>query len=94
MIVSFRHKGLARFWRANDAGGIPWEMAKRVRVRLEALHRAEAVNDLRLPGFKLHPLQRDQAGRWSIWVNGPWRITFAFDEQRGEASHVDFEQYH
>jgi toxin HigB-1 len=94
MIVSFRHKGLERFWRLGNAGGIPWELAKRVKVRLDALYAAELVADLRVPSFKLHQLHRDQAGRWAIWVNGPWRITFAFDEQRGEASGVDLEQYH
>jgi toxin HigB-1 len=63
MIASFRHKGLDRFWRRGDAGGIPWEIAKRVKIRLDALHMAELMADLRLPSFKLHPLRRDQAGR-------------------------------
>ena len=94
MIVSFRHKGLDRFWRKNVAGGLPWKMLKRIQVRLDALHRAEVLTDLRLPGFDLHPLHGAQEGRWAIKVNGPWRITFAFDEVKREANNVDFEQYH
>jgi toxin HigB-1 len=94
VIVSFRSKALARFWRNNDARGLPWELLKRLQLRLEVLHRAVVITDLRLPGFDLHPLHKDQAGRWAIKVNGPWRVTFAFDESRGEASDVDFEQYH
>ena len=94
MIVSFRSKPLARFWQKADAGGLPWEMLKRIRLRLEVLHRAEALKDLRLPGYDLHPLHGKQEGRWAIKVNGPCRVTFAFDEARGEASNVDFEQYH
>jgi proteic killer suppression protein len=46
-----------------------------------------------LPGFRLHPLQGDQAGRWAIDVSGPWRITFEWSED-GDAHRVDLEQYH
>ena len=94
MIVSFRSKRLERFWGRGDARGIRWDLVERVRMRLDALNAAERVSELQLPSFKLHRLHGDQAGRWAIWVNGPWRITFAFDEQRGEASDVDLEQYH
>jgi proteic killer suppression protein len=31
-------------------------------------------------------------GRWSIWVNGNWRLTFAFEE--GDAHLIDYEDYH
>jgi plasmid maintenance system killer protein len=41
-------------------------------------------------GFRLHCLE--QSRRYSIDVNGPWRITFAWKD--GVASQVDFEQPH
>jgi plasmid maintenance system killer protein len=31
-------------------------------------------------------------GRWSIWVNGNWRITFEFRD--GNAYVLDYENYH
>jgi len=31
-------------------------------------------------------------GRWSIWVNGNWRLTFAFRD--GHVFDLDFEDYH
>ncbi|MBK9426196.1 MAG: type II toxin-antitoxin system RelE/ParE family toxin [Gammaproteobacteria bacterium] len=52
--------------------------AKRLRMQLVALDTAASIDDLDIPGFKLHPLKGSDRGRWSIWVNGNWRITFEF----------------
>ena len=59
--------------------------------RLDALHNASAPSELDLPGFGLHSL-RGRGQRFAIWVNGPWRITFEW--QDGDAYRVDLEQYH
>jgi len=40
----------------------------------------------------LHPLKGSGKGRWSIWVNGNWRITFEFRD--GDAFVLDYEDYH
>jgi proteic killer suppression protein len=45
-----------------------------------------------IPGFRLHPLKGSMKGRWSISVNGNWRITFEFRE--GNAYVLDYEDYH
>jgi toxin HigB-1 len=45
-----------------------------------------------VPGFRLHPLKGKAKGRWSIWVNGNWRITFEFRD--GNAYILDYEDYH
>jgi proteic killer suppression protein len=45
-----------------------------------------------VPGFRLHPLKGAEKGRWSIWVNGNWRLTFAF--RGGHAYVLDYEDYH
>ena len=59
--------------------------------RLEALDQADLLRDLNLPGFGLH-LLHGKPQRYSISVNGPWRITFEWEE--GDAVRVGFEQYH
>jgi len=59
--------------------------------RLEAVDQAESLRDLNIPGFNLHPLQ-GVPKRYSIHVNGPWRITFEWEKR--DALRVDFEQYH
>jgi hypothetical protein len=43
---------------------------------------------MNIPGFGFHPL-RGKPQRYSVHVNGPWCITFEFDQ--GDAYRVDFE---
>ncbi len=92
MIKSFRHKGLKRYFESGSASGIQPNHAKRLRMQLVALDTAASIDDLDIPGFKLHPLKGSDKGRWSIWVNGNWRITFEFRD--GHAFVLDYEDYH
>lgn len=48
--------------------------------------------DMNVPGWKLHPLSGDLTGHHSVWVNGNWRLTFAFDG--ADAVLVDYQDYH
>ena len=92
MIQSFRHKGLKRFFESAAATGIQPHHAKRLRMLLTALDTAQRVDDMNVPGFRLHPLKGSERGRWSVWVNGNWRVTFEFRE--GHAYILDYEDYH
>jgi toxin HigB-1 len=58
---------------------------------LEVLDEAENLNDLSGPGFGTHPLHTTPT-RYAMAVNGPWRITFRFEN--GNVLLVDLEQYH
>jgi len=44
---------------------------------------------MNVPGWKLHQLS---GGRWSVWVNGNWRMTFQIEGQ--DAILVDYEDRH
>jgi proteic killer suppression protein len=59
---------------------------------LFALDNAATIDELDIPGFRLHKLQGDPAGLWSIGVNGNWRVTFRF--ANGETSGVNLIDYH
>ena len=61
-------------------------------MQLAALDTAQDIDDMDIPGFKLHPLKGKLKGRWSISVSGNWRITFEFRE--GNAYILDYEDYH
>ena len=92
MIKSIRHKGLRKFYDSGSKSGINASHAKRLRLQLAALDTAIEIKDLDIPGFRLHELSGKQKGRWSITVNGNWRLTFEFQE-----NHVyllDYEDYH
>ena len=92
MIKSFRHRGLSRFHETGSTSGIQASHGKRLRMQLAALDTAQAVEDMDIPGFRLHPLKGKLRGRWSITVNGNWRLTFEF--QDGNAYVLDYEDYH
>jgi toxin HigB-1 len=63
-----------------------------IRRKLDALHAATSLEDLRVPpGNRLERLRGDHAGRY-IRVNDQYRVTFRFD--RGHAWEVRCEDYH
>lgn len=92
MIKSFRHKGLRRLFETGNTAGVQADHAKRLRMQLAALDTAMTINDMDIAGFRLHPLKGPMHGRWSISVNGNWRITFEFRD--GNAYVLDYEDYH
>jgi len=92
MIKSIRHKGLNRFYTTGSAAGVQAAHAMRLRLQLAALDTARVIEDLNVPGFGLHPLKGKLKGRWSIWVNGSWRLTFEFKD--GHVHVLDYEDYH
>lgn len=92
MIKSFKHKGLKHFYETGSARGIQAKHEKRLRMQLAALDTAKEINDLNVPGYKLHPLKGDRKGIWAITVNGNWRLTFEFSD--GNAYVLDYEDYH
>lgn len=92
MIQSFKHKGLARFYETGSAAGIQAHHAKKLRMVLAALDTAQRIEDMDIPGFRLHPLKGVERGRWSVWINGNWRLTFEFRD--GHAYVLDYEDYH
>ncbi|MDS3861253.1 type II toxin-antitoxin system RelE/ParE family toxin [Thermosynechococcaceae cyanobacterium BACA0444] len=92
MIQSFRHKGLKKFYETGSTSGIQPTHAKRLRMQLTALDTATTIEDMNIPGFKLHRLKGAAKERWSIWVNGNWRITFEF--HGGHVYVLDYEDYH
>jgi proteic killer suppression protein len=61
-------------------------------LQLAALDTAQGINDMDLPGYQLHPLKGRMKHRWSIWVNGNWRLTFEFIA--GNIFVLDYEDYH
>lgn len=92
MIKSFRHKGLRRFFETGSTAGIQPKHAKRLRMQLSALDTAQIVEDMDVPGFRLRALKGTLQGRWSITVNGNWRLTFEYRD--GNAYILDYEDYH
>ena len=92
MIQAIRHKGLRRFFASGSLAGIQPAHANRLRMQLTALDTSQTIKDMDIPGFRLHALKGPERGRWSIAVNGNWRVTF--EVRDGHAYIIDYEDDH
>ena len=92
MIKSFKHKGLQSFFETGGIAGIQAAHKQKLRIRLAALDTATMIEDMDLPGFRLHPLKGKMKGLWAIDVSKNWRVTFKFRD--GDVYVVNYEDYH
>lgn len=92
MIKSFRHKGLQKFFETGSTAGIQAVHSQKLRMRLAALETATSLNDIDIPGFRLHPLKGEMQEFWAITVSKNWRLTFQFTD--GDVYFVNYEDYH
>ena len=92
MIKSFRHKGLQRFFEKGSKSGIQPQHEHRLRLMLSRLDDAMKAADMDAPGWKLHALKGEFKGQWAVWVDGNWRMTFAFEGNN--AILVNYQDYH
>ncbi len=92
-VVSFKHKGLRRFFERNESRGLPQDRIKKLRQIFMAIDSAETLDELdTMPGWRLHQLVGDRAGTWSISISRNWRLTFTIEDE--QIHNVDLEDYH
>jgi proteic killer suppression protein len=58
MIISFKHKGLERFYKNGSKLGIQSNHAARLQLILGRLNASSQPKDMNLPGLSLHQLLR------------------------------------
>ena len=92
VIRSFRSKALAELWAKGTSARVDPRLSRRALRRLQALDAASIPQDMDVPGFDFHALRGFRPTRYTVHVNGPWCITFEFED--GDALRVDIEQYH
>lgn len=94
MIVSFKHKGLERFFLKGDGSKLQQAHLGKIRLILATLHAASKIQDVDVPGWNLHPLKGKLKDHWSVKVNGNWRIRFLFLDDNIEVLDVNYLDYH
>ena len=92
MIRSIRHKALKRLHEKDDPRGLMADHVIKLGDILVRLDAAGMVEDMDLPGFRLHALKGELKGFWAVTVRSNWRVIFRFAE--GEALDVDYVDYH
>ena len=92
MIQSYRPRGLKRLFEQGDRAGVGEAMLPKVGRILSILDVAETVEEIDLPGYRLHRLTGNLRGFYSVRVTGNWRIIFRFKD--GSALDVDMVDHH
>ncbi len=93
MIKSFADKRTAAIFAGFAVKGLPHQLQRRARAKLQALDSAKRLNDLLVPpGNRLEALKGDRIGQHSIRINDRWRTDFVWRD--GEAWKVEVVDYH
>jgi toxin HigB-1 len=93
MIQTFANAETESFFATGRSRRLPPEILKRAAMRLNQLHAATRLEDLRLPPSNyLEALSGNRAGQWSVRINQQWRVCFRFEN--GNAFDVEIVDYH
>lgn len=81
MIRTFSDKATQQLFEDGTSKKFPADIQRRALRKLTLLDKALNVEDLgTLPSNRLHKLQGDRDGQWSISINDQWRICSCFLE--------------
>ena len=93
MIKSFADRRTEELFTTGSAKRFPADIQTRAVWKLEYVHLATTLEDLRVPpGNRLHALKADRQGQHAIAINDQWRICFRF--VGGDAYDVEVCDYH
>lgn len=93
MIKTFADRLTQELYATGRSRRLPPDIARRATRKLEYLDLATGLDDLKTPpSNRLHELERDRKGQYSISVNDQWRICFRFVD--GDAYDVEITDYH
>lgn len=95
-IVQFKHKGLEKLYVKGDVSKVQPQLVDKIKYILVVLNSLGRVpEDLkRLQHLEPHKLKGKLSDYWAISITGNFRITFKFDSDKKEVSHIDLIDYH
>ncbi|NIR98497.1 MAG: type II toxin-antitoxin system RelE/ParE family toxin [Gammaproteobacteria bacterium] len=93
MIRSFRDRESRKVAEGRVSRAFPANIQRRAKMRLDRLHAATRLADLRMPpSHRLEVLKGARRGQHSIRINDQWRICFEWRD--GHAWNVEITDYH
>ena len=93
MIKTFSDKRTHQLYLTGKARRLPPEILSRALRKLEQIDAATYLGDLAVPpSNRLHGLEGDRKGQYSVSINEKWRICFRFED--GDAFDVEVCDYH
>ena len=94
-IRSFAHKGLKRLYEEDEAKGVGFATAGKLRKMLLFFDEMEDPEELKaLPTWRAHTLTGNRKGTWSLSVTANRRLTFRVDGVKHEIVDLNLEDYH
>jgi proteic killer suppression protein len=92
MIRTFAGRETQQSYVTGKKRRFPPDLARRAKRKLEYIDLATGLDDQRAPpGNRLHQLEGDREGQYSISVSDDWRICFRFGD--GDAYDVEITDY-
>lgn len=88
MIETISHKGLSFLFAYDNPSKLSPHLVERIREILSVLDAAERIEQLDIPGYRLHKFSGEYKGYHSVRVNANYRIIFRFIN--GNAFDVDY----
>ena len=93
MIRSYGDKHTSDLFFTGRSRRLPPDIVQRAIRRLEHVHLATHLDDLRVPASnRLHALRGDRKGQHAICINDQWRVCFRFEDS--DAYCVEVTDYH
>ena len=93
MIKTFADKETQQVFIKGKSKRLPPDLIRRAVRRLEYVHFASILNDLRVPpSNRLHALHGSREGQYAISINDQWRICYRFIDV--DAYDVQITDYH
>jgi toxin HigB-1 len=92
MILSFKHRGLERYFKSSDHRGIPALHMAKIKRQLDRLDASVKPDDMAIAGWSFHQLKGDRKDVFAVTVYKNWRITFEF--KGDDVINVNLEDYH
>jgi toxin HigB-1 len=91
-VKTFADRHTQELYATGKSKRFPGNIAKRAAPKLEYVELATQIDDLKVrPGNRLHALEGDRKGQYSISINDQWRICFRFMD--GDAFDVEICDY-
>ncbi len=93
MIKTFADRHTMELYETGKSKRFPPDIRNRAVRKLEYVDLATSLEDLKVPpSNRLHELERERKGQYSIAINDQWRICFRFVD--GDAYDVEITDYH
>lgn len=92
MIHNIKHKGLNKLVKEGKKDLLPSDQIRKITIILRSLNAANKIEDLNLPGYRLHKLKGNLNDCYSITVTANYRIIFKFID--GNIYDIDYVDYH